>query len=83
MFEIRGPLSVENSPIVLVSVSEEADAEIPEKWPWPTSVHAKLVENLHRAGAKAILFDIFLAKTMNSTYRTIPCLLRLLQMQET
>jgi adenylate cyclase len=62
MFEIRGPLSVENSPIVLVSVSEEADAEIPEKWPWPTSVHAKLVENLHRAGAKAILFDILFSQ---------------------
>ena len=57
-FEVRGPLSVENSPIVLVAVSEEADAEIPQKWPWPTSVHAKLVENLNRAGAKAILFDV-------------------------
>lgn len=58
MFEIRGPLSVEDSPIVLVAVSEQADSEIPEKWPWPTNVHAKLVENLNRAGAKAILFDI-------------------------
>ncbi len=57
-FEIRGPLSVEDSPIVLVAISDEADEEIPEKWPWPTSVHAKLVENLTRAGAKAILFDV-------------------------
>lgn len=60
-FEIRGPLSVENSPIVLVAISDEADTEIPEKWPWPTSVHAKLVENLNRAGAKAILFDVIFA----------------------
>ncbi|GAB5410200.1 MAG: adenylate/guanylate cyclase domain-containing protein [Balneolaceae bacterium] len=57
-FEIRGPLSVEDSPIVLVAISDEADAEILEKWPWPTSVHAKLVENLTRAGAKTILFDV-------------------------
>lgn len=57
-FEVRGPLSVKDSPIVLVAISEEADAEIPQKWPWPTSVHAKLVENLNRAGAKAILFDV-------------------------
>lgn len=57
-FEIRGPLSVEDSPIVLVAISDEADEEIPEKWPWPTSVHAKLVENLKEAGAKAILFDV-------------------------
>ncbi|MBO6792931.1 MAG: CHASE2 domain-containing protein [Balneolaceae bacterium] len=62
MFEIRGPISAENSPIVLVSISEEADAEIPEKWPWPTSVHAKLVENLNRAGAKAILFDVLFSQ---------------------
>lgn len=61
-FEIRGPLPIEDSPIVLVAVSEEADAEIPEKWPWPTSVHAKLVENLNRAGAKAILFDILFSQ---------------------
>jgi adenylate cyclase len=61
-FEIRGPLSIEDSPIVLVAVSEEADAEIPQKWPWPTSVHTKLVENLNRAGAKAILFDILFSQ---------------------
>jgi len=61
LFEIRGPLSVENSPIVLVAISDEADTEIPEKWPWPTSVHAKLVENLTRAGAKTILFDVIFA----------------------
>ncbi len=60
-FEIRGPLSVEGSPIVLVAISDEADEEIPEKWPWPTSVHAKLVENLTRAGVKAILFDVIFA----------------------
>ncbi len=60
-FEIRGPLSIEDSPIVLVAISDEADEEIPEKWPWPTSVHAKLVENLTRAGAKAILFDVIFA----------------------
>ncbi len=61
-FEIRGPLSVDHSPIVLVSVSEDADAEIPEKWPWPMSIHAKLIDNLNRAGAKAIIFDIIFTK---------------------
>lgn len=58
LFEIRGPLSMEDSPIVLIAISDDADAEIPEKWPWPTSVHAKLIENLTRAGAKAILYDV-------------------------
>lgn len=62
LFEIRGPLSVENSPIVLVAISESADSEIPEKWPWPTSVHAKLVHNLNQAGARAILFDVLFSQ---------------------
>lgn len=57
-FEIRGPLSVENSPVVLVAISEQADSEIPQKWPWPTSIHARLVENLNKAEAKAIVFDV-------------------------
>lgn len=62
LFEIRGPLSVKDSPIVLVAISEQADSEIPEKWPWPTSVHAKLVHNLNQAGAKVILFDVLFSQ---------------------
>lgn len=58
LFEWRGPLDVSDSPIVLVAISQEADEEIPQKYPWPTSVHAKLVENLNRAGAKVIAFDV-------------------------
>ena len=57
-FEIRGPLSVEDSPIVMVAISEKADSEIPEKWPWPSDLHARLIHNLNRAGAKDILFDV-------------------------
>jgi len=58
LFELRGELSVENSPIVLVPISDAADFEIPQKYPWPTSVYAKLIENLNKAGAKAIVFDV-------------------------
>lgn len=58
LFELRGPLSIEESPIVLVAISEEADYEIPQKYPWPTSVYAKLIENLNKAGAKVIVFDV-------------------------
>ena len=67
-FEKRGPLSVEDSPIVLVAISEKADSEIPEKWPWPTELHARLVHNLNRAGAKAILFDVIFSQ--KDTYDT-------------
>tara|TARA_R110002124_G_scaffold114662_2_gene270122 strand:+ start:6243 stop:8441 length:2199 start_codon:yes stop_codon:yes gene_type:complete len=58
LFELRGELPVENSPIVLVPISEDADFEIPQKYPWPTNVYAKLVENLNKAGAKVIVFDV-------------------------
>ena len=58
LFEWRGPLDVSHSPIVMVAMSEDADDEIPEKYPWPTSIYARLVENLNEAGAKAILFDV-------------------------
>lgn len=58
LFELRGEIPVENSPIVLVPISEEADFEIPQKYPWPTSIYAKLIENLNKAGAKVIVFDV-------------------------
>lgn len=58
LFEIRGPLSVEDSPIVLIPISDEADSEIPQKYPWPTNVYAKLIENLNKAGIDVIVFDV-------------------------
>lgn len=58
LFEIRGPLPVSDSPIVMVALSDQADEEIPEKYPWPTHIYARLIENLNKAGAKAILFDV-------------------------
>ncbi|MDR9418123.1 CHASE2 domain-containing protein [Gracilimonas sp.] len=58
LFEWRGLLDVSDSPTVLVAISQKADEEIPEKYPWPTSVHARLVENLNQAGAKVIAFDV-------------------------
>ena len=63
LFEWRGPLDVSESPIVLVAMSEDADNEIPEKYPWPTSIYARLVENLNEAGAKVIAFDVLFDNT--------------------
>jgi len=58
MFELRGPIDTSESPIVLVAISDQADSELDGKWPWPTHYHARLVENLNRAGAKVIAFDV-------------------------
>ena len=55
-FVQRGSLDVSESPIILVDISQTADEEISYKW--PTELHARLVKNLNRAGAKVIGFDV-------------------------
>jgi len=58
LFQVRGEQDLSHSDIIIVELSQQADAEIPYKFPWPTSVYAKLVENLNQAGVHAIAFDI-------------------------
>lgn len=58
LFNIRGPVPIEDTTVVVVEISQEADEEIPEKYPWPTRYYAKLIENLNKAGAKAIGIDV-------------------------
>lgn len=65
LFELRGPIPVEDTAIVIVEISQQADQEIPYKYPWPTNLHAKLIENLDKAGAKAIGFDVIYDKRDN------------------
>lgn len=66
LFDLRGPISVEDtSSIVIISISQQADQEIPYKYPWPMNLHAKLVEHLNEAGAKAIGFDVLFDKRDN------------------
>ncbi|CAM3032750.1 hypothetical protein SPAN111604_00350 [Sphingomonas antarctica] len=43
--------------IVVVAVDDKSIAEIGQ-WPWPRTVHAKLVDRLRAAGADHIYFDI-------------------------
>ncbi|MDZ7716223.1 MAG: adenylate/guanylate cyclase domain-containing protein [Balneolaceae bacterium] len=62
LFELRGPIAIEDTSIVLVSISQQADSEIPYKYPWPTHYYAKLIENLNKAGAKAIGIDVIFDK---------------------
>jgi len=65
LFEIRGPLAIQDTSVVIVSISQQADQEIPYKYPWPTDLHAKLIRNLNQAGAKAIGFDVLFDKRDN------------------
>lgn len=58
MFELRGDRDVSHSDIVIVEMSQDADYEIPYKYPWPTFIYEKLIENLNKAGVKAIGMDV-------------------------
>ena len=58
LFEMRGEQEVEDSDVVLVAMSQQADSQIPERWPWSRDVYAHLIENLNDAGAKVIGIDV-------------------------
>ncbi|SOC36908.1 adenylate cyclase [Rhizobium subbaraonis] len=55
------PAPPADSPIV-VAIDEPSLAEINVQWPWPRDIHARLVEALRAAGAKAIGLDIIFAE---------------------
>ena len=44
--------------VVVVSISDDDSKAMPESFPFPRSYYAHLIENLNRAGARAIAFDI-------------------------
>ena len=61
LFTLRGTLSPSDQ-IVIVAIDETSMAEIKQQWPWPRSLHAQLLRQLHQAGAKVIGIDILFAE---------------------
>ncbi len=61
LFFLRGPLPPP-SEIVVVAIDEPSFAEISKQWPWPRSVHAGLINQLKKAGAKVIGYDVLFAE---------------------
>ncbi len=59
-FRLRGPRPV-RSPLALVFIGEDSVAAY-GRWPWSWEKHALLVDALHRAGAKLVLFDVLFAE---------------------
>jgi adenylate cyclase len=51
----------EDGPII-VAIDEPSMAEIGSQWPWPRALHARLIEALRKAGARAIAFDVIFAE---------------------
>ncbi len=50
--------------IVVVAIDDRSLAAL-QKWPWPRRHHAQLAENLHRMGAKRIMFGVEFSMASN------------------
>lgn len=57
-YKLRGETSLTNSDIVIIAIDEQSYGSLKEKYPYPRSYYAKLVENLTEAGISQIIFDI-------------------------
>ncbi|MEO4001483.1 adenylate/guanylate cyclase domain-containing protein [Mesorhizobium sp. CAU 1732] len=57
---LRMPALPDDAPII-VAIDESSLAEIGLQWPWPRELHARLIESLRAAGARAIGMDIIFA----------------------
>ncbi len=57
LFRMRGKLPVSDK-IVIIGIDDATFSALNETWPFPRDYHSKLIENLNKAGAKQIIFDI-------------------------
>ena len=44
--------------IVVVKIDDQSFSELATPWPFPRSYHARLIDRLHAAGAKEIVYDV-------------------------
>lgn len=47
--------------VVLVTIDEHSLNRL-GRWPWPRDLHAELINRLHQAGARAVVFDILFSE---------------------
>ncbi len=47
---------------IIVAIDEPSLADVNEQWPWPRSLHARLIEQLRASGAKLIALDIIFSE---------------------
>ncbi|MBN2355592.1 CHASE2 domain-containing protein [candidate division KSB1 bacterium] len=57
-FYFRGPSVPSDTNIVIIALDDQTIKSMPAKMPYPRSYYARLVQNLSRAGARLVVFDI-------------------------
>jgi len=60
-FLIRG-LGPKVEEVVVIAIDEPSFEEVNLQWPWPRSIHAKLLESLKKTGVKTVGFDLLFAE---------------------
>jgi len=55
-FDVRGTEGVEG--LVVVGIDADSFTDLDHNWPFPRSYHAQVVRELHKAGARAIIYDV-------------------------
>jgi len=63
-FILRGEQEISDK-IVIVEIGDDTFNSLNERWPFPREYHAKLIENLEKAGASQIIFDIEFTEQTN------------------
>lgn len=58
LFTIAAATGESELPIFMVAIDDQSLAEVGMRWPWPRSLHARLVNKLREAGAGVVAFDV-------------------------
>ena len=61
-FLMRGEIEADPR-IVIISIDESSFSELNQKWPWPRTYFARLIDRLSREGAKIIGIDIIMSES--------------------
>jgi CHASE2 domain-containing sensor protein len=55
-YDVRGPEPVEG--LLVVGIDAETFGDLRRAWPFPRSLHGRVVRRLHAAGAREIVYDV-------------------------
>lgn len=61
-FRSRGPIPTRDD-IVVVAIDQTSETDLATPYPWDRRLQARLVDNLSRAGARLIVFDVLFTET--------------------
>lgn len=66
----RNPAHSDSLNVVIVAIDDESFQSLEVQWPFPREYYIRLIENLNRAGAKLIVFDIEFSERYNQDVDT-------------